>query len=112
VSGRRWGIGLVTVVIAVAMALASLMATIVILFTICDTGQHGPGSTAHRLCDTGPGSAVVIAYLAFPTVATVVAGVVGIKTQRWRHLWAGVGLALLVLVVAGLVLGNVSTTAS
>ena len=109
-SGRRWGIGLVTALVAVVMALGSLMATIVIVFTICDTGQHGPGSTAHQLCDTTPGGALIIAYLAFPTLATIVAGIVGIKTQRWRNLWLGVGLAFLVLVVAGLVMGNVSTT--
>lgn len=110
-TGSRWGIGLVTVVITVVMALSSVMATIVILFTICDVGQHGPGSTAHQLCDTTPGTVVVIAYLAFPTLATIVAGIVGIKTQRWKHLWLGVGLALLVLVVAGIVMGNVSTSA-
>lgn len=110
-SGRRWGIGLVTVVIAVTTALASIMATVVLLYELCDTGQHGAGSTADTLCSETPGTIAFLAYLAAPTLTVIVAGIVGIKTQRWRTLWIGAGMALAVLVVVGIVLGNVSTTA-
>lgn len=110
-SARRWGIGLVTVVVALVMALSSVMATIVLLYELCDTGQHGPDSTADRLCSTNGGAAVFIAYLAAPTLAVVIGGVAAIKRQRWRLLWLGVGIALLIVVVAGFTMGNVSTTA-
>ena len=110
-SGRRWGIGIVTVVAAVATALASAMATIVVLYTLCEPGQHGPGSTADELCDTTAGAGVFLAYFALPTLTVIVAGIAGVKKQRWRILWLGLGFALAILVVAGIVLGNVSTTA-
>lgn len=98
-------------VIAAVMALSSIMATIVLLYELCDTGQHGAGSTADTLCSETPGTIAFLAYLAAPTLTVVIAGIVGIKTQRWRALWLGLGIALALLVVVGIVLGNVSTTA-
>jgi hypothetical protein len=110
-SARRWGIGLVTGVVAVLVALSSVMATIVLLYSLCEPSQHAPGSTADDLCSTAPGAVAFIAYLVIPTLAVVVAGIAGIKTQRWRSLWLGLAVALGVLIVVGLVMGNVSTTA-
>jgi hypothetical protein len=109
VSARRWGIGLVTVGVAFVMALSSVMATIVLLYELCDTGQHGPDSTADRLCESAGGAVAFIAYVTLPTLAVVAGGIAGIKTQRWRMLWLGLGVGLVVLVVAGLVMGNVDT---
>ncbi len=109
-SARRWGIGLVTAVVGAGVALSSVMATIVLLYTLCEPSQHASGSTADDLCSTAPGTVAFIAYLVAPTLTVVVAGIVGIKSQRWRTLWLGLALALVVLIVVGLVMGNVSTT--
>ncbi len=110
-SAERWGIGLVTVIIAVGVALSSVMATIVVLYTLCEPSQHAPGSTADDLCSTTPGMVTFVAYLVAPTLTVVVAGIVGIKTERWRTLWLGFVVALVVLIVVGLVMGNVSRSA-
>jgi hypothetical protein len=111
VSGRRWGIGLVTVLAALGTAFFTLVAFIMVIYELCDTGQHAPGSTADTICDSGGGNVVLVAYLVAPTLIVLVGGLVGIKSQRWRYFWWGVALGWVVLVVAGLVLGNVPTTA-
>jgi hypothetical protein len=110
-SGRRWGIGLVTVVAAIGIAVSSLMATIVVLYSLCESSQHGPGSTVDELCSSGPGTVAILAYLVLPSLFVVVGGVRGVRSQRWRTMWLGVGLALLTLVVGGIVFGSLPTTA-
>lgn len=110
-SGRRWGIGLVAVVVAVVVAVASLMATIIVLYSLCETGQHESGSAAADVCNTTPGTVVILAYLGLPLLLVVGGGVVGVRTQRWRHLWLGIGLAMLTLVGGGIGFGLVPTTA-
>jgi hypothetical protein len=110
-SGRRWGIGLVTVLAGLGIALSSVMATIVVLYSLCEPSQHGPGSTVDDLCSSGPGTVVILAYLALPTLLVVVGGVLGVRSQRWRTMWLGVGLALLTLIVGGIVFGSLPTTA-
>ena len=110
-SGRRWGIGLVSVVAAVVVALASVMATIVVLYSLCETGQHEAGSAAADVCGTTAGTVVILAYLGVPTLLVVLGGVLGVRSQRWRTLWLGIGLALLALVAGGIAFGSVPTTA-
>jgi len=110
-SGRRWGIGLVTVVVAVVIALASVMATIVVLYSLCETGQHQSGSVVADVCGTAPGTVAILAYLVVPTLLVIVGGVLGVRSQRWRTMWLGVGLALVVLVAGGIVFGSLPTTA-
>lgn len=108
-SGRRWGIGLVTVVLAVVMAISTLMAFIVVIYEICDTGQSASGSTANMLCNETAGTVAFIAYLFVPTLSVVVGGIAGIAKQRWSLLWVGLAIGFAVLVIAGVTMGNVDT---
>lgn len=109
-SGRRWGIGLVTVVAAVGIALSSIMATIVVLYSLCETGQHQSGSVVADLCNSTPGTVSILAYLVAPTMLVIVGGVLGVRSQRWRMMWLGVGLALATLIVGGIVFGSLPTS--
>jgi hypothetical protein len=111
VSGRRWGIGLVTAVAGLGVALSSLMATIVVLYSLCEPGQHQSGSVVADVCGTGPGAVAILAYLVLPTFLVVGGGVLGVRSQRWRSMWLGIGLAVLTLVVGGIVFGSLPTTA-
>jgi hypothetical protein len=111
VSGRRWGIGLVAVLAGLGIALSSVMATIAVLYSLCEPSQHGPGSTVDDLCSSAPGAVAILAYLAVPTVLVVVGGVLGVRSQRWRTMWLGVGLALLSLIAGGIVFASLPTTA-
>ena len=54
---------------------------------------------------------MILAYLGVPTLLVVLGGVLGVRSQRWRTLWLGIGLALLALVAGGIAFGSVPTTA-
>lgn len=110
-SGRRWGIGLVTVLLAVGAAFVSFCMTLFIAIGLCDAPRSYPGSAAHDFCASDGANIFDVAYLIVPLLAVIVGGVLGVKNQRWSRLWWGLAVAVVVTIVCPVVIGNLPTTA-
>lgn len=108
-SGRRWGIGLVTVLVAASTAFVSFCMTLFIAIGLCDAPRSHPGSAAHDFCASDGANVFYVAYLAVPFLAVVVGGIVGIRSQRWSRLWWGLALAVVVTIACPVVIGNLPT---
>ena len=108
-SGRRWGIGIVTVLAALGVAFVALCMTLFIAIGLCDAPRSTVGSTAHDFCSSDGSNVFYAGYLFGPILLVVVGGVLGIKAQRWRRLWWSLAAALVVLFAGAVVIGNLST---
>ena len=108
-SGRRWGIGLVTVLLALGAAFVSFCLTLFMAIGLCDAPRSHPGSAAHDFCSSDATNVFYVAYLAVPLLAVVAGGVLGVRSQRWSRLWWGVALAVAVTIACPVVIGSLPT---
>ena len=106
-SARRWGIGLVTTVLALGTALTTLFLVFFIAIGLCDDNlvDIASGSARQQFCDSRGSDVFYVGYLAAPLLLVVLGGALGVRSRRWSRLWLGFALAVVLLVAGPVVVG-------